>query len=1228
MRFKIGGYSRLNPSNRDASPQHSQIELLQPRHSPRPADSSLSGHKSHAKPTSNRLDTNWDPVFLRRWVLVAFALFFAAVIAALQVVYSISAANRGIVTSDDEKHYLWTYGPTAIFVIVTVLWRQVDYAAKSIQPWAEMAKGPQTAKNSLLLDYVTPFQLVSLWRSIRKSHFNVAATVIVFFLIKVITILSTGIFSLRAVQQDGVATTMALNNTFDGSNFQQAASVDSRAAYVVYGQQAYNVTPPSGTSDQYTVQSFSPAENFVNGTLTFSAEVDVFSVGLECESGAITYNISYSRSSNAPTASYFNTTVTLPDCQIYNAYLDSPDWYYTQNDTTHRFGYQGSFQNVTCSNLPDNDPTRERYMVAVAYSEGIGQNENKLLNSSNLVCIPSYAIHSGMVTLDTAGNVQSVNLTGPPRKLEGVTGLDIAKGVAATSQQSYAFGGSSGDDLSLDSFLTLMQLDTPNFSETQFLDTNYLNTTANRIYGKVAAQLANFYLLSEKKPSSGSSLNGTLSREENRLVAREAPVRGMQGIAGVMLVLTLAIIFITPRGVVPRSIDSIAAVAAILARSPRLGNQLDGTGHLSLDELAMALEPDRYMTRMGYEDGSKHFAIEVISGSESEVQTISEANSIYKNVRWMQPLVLHRIAISFTILASIAAIITLEALLSQSQKHNGLASVSDNAATRYSWLYVPVFVFLLLGTLFNLMDFEIEFIESYHALSRGFCDATSSMLWYPLRHVSVHASWDGLRHGRFALTAASASAVLAPLLTIVVAGLFFAKATVQGIPIGITALNWFNTTTLETPSTNIPLLIIEGNMSYPAWTYDELSFPQLEIASNSALQISTDSGSVSVSTPALRAAVSCDVVPKSRILNLTMESGSLSSNISTPDGCGNSGLIDQPYTWLTNNIKVPVNSSGYFGSTLTLGFGSDSCPTLAIYYGHASNNEIDDFSAITCTQSLQRVQSNLTLNLPDFSVVTDTPPIVQPDSVVHFSDFYTTFPSYQAINITNTNDELDDIFNALVYGRDGVPTSELLNDTTLISSYQHLYRQYMAQVISIYLRADFNTLSDNATETVTNPLEATYINPRHFRLIQSSLSTHLLVGVLGALLICALTIFVTIDMRQVLPKPMGSIASVASLLAGSRIVDKRSGLIPKGAEYWSDEEWEKSGVWQGEMFRMGWWDKFEEPIESYGSRRVEEPAESIRSGRGTGQDVSNPRDGVNASDTARFRIDARPKIVS
>ncbi|EXJ90138.1 hypothetical protein A1O3_03207 [Capronia epimyces CBS 606.96] len=1169
-----------------------------------------------------RLDTHWNPPFLRLWVLATFAVFFIGVIVGLQAVYSVSVNHDGIARTDDNKHYLWTYGPTALFVLVTVLWRQVDYSAKSIQPWAEMAKGPQPATNSLLLDYVTPFQIVALWKSLRSSHFSVSCTIVVFFLLKVITIVSTGIFSLRSVQRDDVGTPMAINNTFEGSNFDQGASVDSRAAYIVFGHQQYNVSLPTGTIDTYAAQSFHPSHGFINGSLTYSALVDVFSASLDCKSGKLSHTSSFDSGSNAPTASYYNTSVSLPDCQIFNASLDAPDWYYQPNDKAHRFGYRGLLQNVTCANLPPDDPKRLRYMVAVAYSEGLSQNENNMINSSNIVCVPSYSIRQGMVTLDAAGNIKSVNLTGSTRQLDGVDGNGIGNGVLATAQQASSIMSDVSPDLVLDSFMTLMQQETEAFVPEQLLDSEYLNKAANTVFGKIAAQLANLYLLKPTTSDPAPTVEGTVSKYENRLVAREDPIRAMQGIAGAMLLITVILLFIIPRGVVPRSVDSIAALAAILARSPALEISLRGTGHMSLDQIATLLRPHRYFTRVGYEEGVRSFSIHVTPASEDENNPYRvNIDAKHENVKWSRPFVLRRITISFAILASIATIIALEVLLSQSQKNNGLGSVNGDTATRYSWLYAPVLVFLLLGTLFNILDFEIEFVESYHALAKGYCNAKSSLLWNPTRHVSVHATWNGLKHNRFALTAASASAILAPFLTIVVSGLFSTKATLHLSPVQVTALNWFNTTTLMSPSTNIPALVIEGNMSYPQWTYDELAFPKLEIVQNITSQ--GEPGVVSVDTPALRGAATCYAVPQDRLLETTVLGGYLTSNISTPDGCGNSGFIDQPYLWLTNSLPIPVNSSGYFGQTLTLGFGAPSCPTLALYYGHASDNRADSFGAILCTQYLERVQANVTLQLPDLSISTE--PTVRPGSAANFSSWYMTFPQFQIMNVSNQKDELDNVFSAMVYGRDGVPAAELLNGTKLIESYQHLYRQYMAQIASLYLRTDFSTLSNNATETVANPLQATYTDPSRLRLVQSSLSTHLLVGVMAALLICAATIFITVDMRNVLPKPMGSLAAVASLLAGSRLVDGKSGLTPKGSEFWSDGDWERSGVWQGQMFRMGWWDKFNEPAESWSARQPDMVGGTLRDDA----EITSDPDLVPAGRAlGAFRIDARPTIVA
>ena len=78
--------------------------------------------------------TAYAPTFLRFRVLIAFAVVFAGLFGLLQFLYSYSQHHQGISQSDESRRYLWTYGPTAILVLIAVLWRQVDYAAKLILP--------------------------------------------------------------------------------------------------------------------------------------------------------------------------------------------------------------------------------------------------------------------------------------------------------------------------------------------------------------------------------------------------------------------------------------------------------------------------------------------------------------------------------------------------------------------------------------------------------------------------------------------------------------------------------------------------------------------------------------------------------------------------------------------------------------------------------------------------------------------------------------------------------------------------------------------------------------------------------------------------------------------------------------------------------------------------------------------------------------------------------------
>lgn len=90
----------------------------------------------------------WRPLFLRRSVLACFFLVFATILVALSILRWVSKKNQGLCSVRGGDHYLWTYGPVAIFLVLRALWYQVDYAARRAMPWLAIAEGA-TAGDSL-----------------------------------------------------------------------------------------------------------------------------------------------------------------------------------------------------------------------------------------------------------------------------------------------------------------------------------------------------------------------------------------------------------------------------------------------------------------------------------------------------------------------------------------------------------------------------------------------------------------------------------------------------------------------------------------------------------------------------------------------------------------------------------------------------------------------------------------------------------------------------------------------------------------------------------------------------------------------------------------------------------------------------------------------------------------------------------------------------------------------
>lgn len=444
-----------------------------------------------------------------------------------------------------------------------------------------------------------------------------------------------------------------------------------------------------------------------------------------------------------------------------------------------------------------------------------------------------------------------------------------------------------------------------------------------------------------------------------------------------------------------------------------------------------------------------------------------------------------------------------------------------------------------------------------------------------LRRIPIATTLHALTNGRYALLAASISILLAPTLTIISSGLF----TVQPVPL-VFALNearvvdWFNTTGTPESSEDsnaglVASTIVQGNMSYPAWTYDELALPLIALSSNESAA-GMNNGTVSVKTPALRGQAGCTVVPEDLIFSLTVTTGNgMQINISSPTGCGNAGIIGQDSVYISDSFSIPT--TGYFGWTLDLPVQGPICAPLAIFYGQMVNNKTKHFTALLCTPSLERLEVNATLNVPDLAIA--APPQILANSASYFSSWYPSFVSmdFQTINVSSSTNTFDNFIDAIVWGKDGIPVAELTDPSRLIDGVTHVLRQLVAQTLNTDFRSSIAALPKNQTD-IPDKLQATYTSPNRTRLVQSTLSTRLLQGVLAALLLCAIVVFLLIDMRKVLPKQIGSVAAVASLLAGSRLLDEKEGLIPPGAEWWSDKEWKQRGVWEQEAFRMGWWD--------------------------------------------------------
>ncbi|KUJ19489.1 uncharacterized protein LY89DRAFT_773942 [Mollisia scopiformis] len=1141
----------------------------------------------------------WLPIYLHRYYLFCLAVIFMIMIVALEILHYLSTHNHGLATTTGNEHYLWTYGPTAVLTIFTAFWGQVEYWTKHVMPFQVLATSSSPAEDNILLDYLSPMTFIALYKAIRASHYPVAVSITGSLLLRALIIFSTGLLNLEQqiiMTQTQLTVLDRFNFTTNNSNTTSTVDLTSE----IWAIKAYNLSFPFGTTDTYTSQSIKPLAD--NANTTWTTELDVFSAGLEqCEPFNWTYadpNHPYAGPipglANPP--QYIN--VWSPSCYMHNVSLFyEPVW------TPPVWNAQLQYQNCT-NTTGKGDPGR----LLMSLSFSLQYNDSGLYapptdylrNLSGLLCRPTLSIakrtvsgfvnssikisDSTMPGLSTTTNVPNYMVMPLLTQLVQMRADD-------TDITTYYDGGISA-------WFALLNETVPQKDVTAWANSQLLGSVSQLVFPTVAAQVAKQYFMdavSEVQP-------GALGHIQNRLCIEPLSLRLME--AGLALVaITSILLALYPFKRLPRPFGSIGALALIIARSPILQQLLRGTGALSLASLKTKLQRSSFTTSPVRTTST--FCIDV----QREVDTQDSIGFFGPDARGLEdrwhPVPVIFLFRSGTVVGPLLLIAILEALYRYSESNSGLIDAPANEYAKYAWLYLPALVMYALGTLYLVLDSFSKTIHPYQKLARGSANRQALMEDH-FGKIELYALGEAISCRHIALVATTLIVLLAPLLTIVVSGLYIPQPFPATQPVLIHQVDWFNiqndswtnSSYVFGASQNMIGLIQYCNVSFPSGTFDELAFPTVQL---DKVPLSKDSNAsqVAIGVQAARGRMNCSLVEYVTNSNLTaypqyqkfLEQDNRTVTVVTWEmiipvnetaGCtSRSPNISLTSSGLLQIGTLAVPDSGYFGMEvyprLKPGLsGNTYCESRYESWhiiGHQARPALtDELSLMRCMPFIETVFVNATLSLPTLDIVA-TPQVDEATATPLLDQGSPVAVGIPNIGIWGTISYTDDFFLALTTGIDAVPIDELSEPTNtqeLLQNMDHLYAQAAAQVLNFNYRTSAAPSPGTPWyDDIASPRNGTLTQQDRVRLVQSMISTRILEAILAVIAFCAaIAWLLTRDAKKLLlPKNPASIAAKVSLLVDSELLE----TIPEGAEWDNDDELRRKGVFEGYVYSLGWW---------------------------------------------------------
>ncbi|KAI0164387.1 hypothetical protein GGR52DRAFT_559528 [Hypoxylon sp. FL1284] len=1213
-------------SPRSASPNAPSLQTphIEPAGSPRDEPPS----KNKAVNIAN-MRKGWEPSYLGKLPQILFLAMFLGFIVGIQVLVYVSVKQEGFAPSSASLHSLGTYGPMFILTLAAAFWSRVDFQAKLVAPWAHMSQGPAAAERSVLLDYLSALQPLVVLGAFQNRDWAVAASSSCSLVLRLIVVLSTALIVLSPTRVHNIPTPIVLRSSF----IENGTELEHRSLDMVVGSIPYynmdglmedNLTYPDGTSSSYAFQDI---DANISTDAQLHATVEGFRASLDCKSADLR-NYSYGLSLTQGW-SITGLNFKSENCSA----ITNSSTFGSSHSTT---GYFGRIGVTAC----DGSATPDSQRLYVFFGE-VSLNESGrqiIAQSKQILCQPSYNIDKiGIVRNRTDVVDISTPASNTSRRIAGIHPAAIMSAFLVSLNTAISIPASTFINIRVNETgeVVVADMEAPiaqallftgqNNLSLSSLTESVLNSSIARYYEQYAVFLARTLLLKQDSIPS----TGTLETEEERLIVGSTTGYIMTALLVLCIALNLVVMFQKPNVSLPKNPSSILGTAVILASSPGCAKSFTGLGPASINTIAGRIRNIKYELLPRQNDDfnqRKDATLQISAEPEPQFNELHYLNAPEDCAR--APLVLRSWCMYAIYLVIIGIIIALEATLRSSEANNGIADVPGGEYIQYTWTVIPAAIMSLISMYFSAVDFEVRSLVPYSKLRDGAPFSRSINMDLIDKSMPL-LLWTEYRKRSLSALAMSAVVVISALFTIFTGSLFIVQQQQQvTVPVKLQMTGSFLIRPPANSSSSSGLniysqlesygqlessLILDSNLSYSAFTYENLAFPQFSIlaAPNSPQISSLDT--VNGSVPALRSRMACRRYGRAEIdmevtlggpANIPVDHGER-LNILAIDIKGESCRSNIPTT-VTHNAELPLDARPdpdfLFGAgDWCSSDGSRAmlcCSDFLYVWGHKTNSSSQDgnsVAALACNETIEAVDVAVVFYGSDLRIDPSSPPnannaSARPSTVdvrpldlmlVNWFDPYRTL----AGGPKSYGYDLDPFFYLLTSSRYGVPPASLDDagrDEEVAAAIVFQHGVIRAQTLNAGFRGPANETNATLANPPVDPAIANDASTPYdamlssnstaagarWRLAQDAAATRVLESLLAvALLLSMLTgrLLLLTPTAKLLPRAPTSIASIAALLSDGNTLD----LWPRDTQRLSDEEIERA-LGADATFHLGW----------------------------------------------------------